>query len=99
VRISLDDGEVEEIVMRSEVGLAQSLIESNAIARDGRIAVQIAESWFWPTGILDPCTGRIERAWPGINGDMSSGWIHDGRLVTGASFLTSSLWRFVPESR
>ena len=57
------------------------------------------ESWFLPTGILDPRTGRIERAWPEINADMNAGWTEDGRLIAIARFTNSSLWRFVPRTR
>ena len=41
------------------------------------------DSWFWPAGIFDPATGRVERIPGGDQADMTSpGWANDGRLVT-----------------
>ena len=98
VKVSLADGRVEDIPNRSEFALAADpILEPNAIARDGRIAVRIAPTdlWFWPTGILDPRTGGIEGAWPQIDADIFAGWAEDGRLIGAASFTNSSLWRFM----
>ena len=100
VKVFLADGRAEDIPNRSEFALATEPIEPNAIARDGRIVVRIAPNdlWFFPTGILDPGTGRIERAWPEIDADMFGGWAEDGRLIAGAMFVNSSLWRFSPQA-
>ncbi len=100
VKVLLADKRVEEIPNRSEFTFANDPLTPNAIARDGRIAVRIAQSdsWFWPTGILDPATGRIEQAWPDIDADMDAGWDEDGRLIGVARYTNSRLWRFVPQT-
>jgi hypothetical protein len=96
VKIYLADGRTEEIRNQSAFAFAPNGLEPHAIARDGRIAVRIApkDSWFWPTGILDPHTGRIDRAWPHIHADMNAGWTDDGRLIATARTTISRLWRF-----
>ena len=72
VKVFLADGQTEDIPNRSEFAIANGMLSSNAVGSDGRIAVQIApvDLWYWPTGILDPRTGQIERAWPEIDADM-----------------------------
>jgi hypothetical protein len=101
IKLHLSDGRVEEILVPDEMPLANVPLASNAVARDGRIAVRVApkDSWYWPTAILDPRSGRIERAWPDIDADMlSGGWTQDGRLVAAGWPTNGSLWRFVPEA-
>jgi hypothetical protein len=57
-------------------------------------------SWFWPAAILDPKTGRLAIVPPGLAYDMlSAGGDAQGRVVTVALGLESSLWRFRPEKR
>jgi len=70
----------------------------NASGPDGRIIVRTAprDSWFWPAAFLDPRTGQLEPVWPGIDADMYGGWTPEGRVVAGALFTYSSLWRFTP---
>ena len=100
MKVALSNGYAEEIPTGSEFAIAATpSLEPNAIAPDGRIAVRIApkDSWFWMTGILDPQTGHIEKAWPEIDADMFAGWTEDGRLVASLAFLRSNLWRFVPQ--
>ena len=60
VKVFLADGRTEDIPNRSEYAIAEWMLQPNAIARDGRIALAIApeDLWFWPTGILDPQRGE-----------------------------------------
>ena len=99
MKVFLADGSVEDIPNRSEFALAEEPFESNAIAPDGRIAVAIAPTdlWYWPTGILDPQTGQIEKAWPDIDTDMFGGWDADGNLVAVSLSFESNLWRFTAQ--
>ena len=100
VKVVLADGGAEDILNRSEFALAEEPIESNAIAPDGRIAVAIApdDLWFWPTGILDPQTGQIEKAWPDIDTDMFAGWDAGGNLIAVSHSFNGRLWRFTVET-
>jgi hypothetical protein len=70
----------------------------NASGPDGRIIVRTVprDSWFWPAAFLDPRTGQLEPVWLGIDPDMYGGWTPEGRVVAGALFTYSSLWRFTP---
>ncbi|HXJ55866.1 MAG TPA: hypothetical protein VNU68_04300 [Verrucomicrobiae bacterium] len=53
-----------------------------------------AFAWFWPAAIIDPRTGEMELA-AQIEADMvTPGWDDEGRLITSALFVCSSLWRF-----
>jgi hypothetical protein len=73
---------------------------ANPIAHDGRLVVRVAtrDSWFWPSGILDPRTGQVELIDVGVPLDMfSGGWLPDGRVMTFATPTFSSLWRFRAE--
>jgi hypothetical protein len=72
-------------------------VSPNAVGKDGRILLQVANgsSWFWPAGILDPQTGRMQVLRIGYPADMPSpGWSSDGKIVLVAEPLRSSLWRF-----
>ena len=73
----------------------------NAIARDGRSLARVSpfDSWFWPAAIIGPQTGDEQLA-TDFQADMDgSGWDDEGRLVTGAAFLRSGIWRFHPETQ
>ena len=102
LRLPLDGGPEVPIPIKSDLRLVYEL-GPNAIAADGRIAVRVAskESWFWPAAILDPRTGELKVLDPpGFDADMASpGWDRDGRLVTTAIAMRSSLWRFRPLKR
>ena len=55
--------------------------------RPGKIAltVTLPASWFWPAGMLDPQTGRVEILGAGYDADMNSvGWTDAGRKLPGA---------------
>jgi hypothetical protein len=70
-----------------------------AVASDGKILLQVSEgpSWFWPAGVLDPRTGKVQILQIGYPADMPApGWTPDGQIVTVALPFQSSLWRFRP---
>jgi hypothetical protein len=102
IRVPISGGSEQEVPLPSDVRLAPlETLSGNAIGQDGRIAVRVApvDSWFWSAVIFDPATGRVQRV-PGDQGDMPSpGWASDGRLVTIASRVQGSLWRFRPENQ
>ncbi len=101
IRMPISGGSEQVVPLPSGLRLAPVALSGHAIGRDGRIAVKVApiDSWFWPSVIFDPATGRVERIPGGDRADMSSaGWANDGRLVTRASTLQGSLWRFSPEN-
>ncbi|MGH9255572.1 MAG: protein kinase domain-containing protein [Vicinamibacterales bacterium] len=100
IRMPISGGSEEVVPLPSELRPAPAALSGNAIGRDGRVALRVApiDSWFWPAAIFDPATGRVQR----ISGDqidmVSAGWAHDGRLITVAQGVQSSLWRFRPEN-
>jgi len=98
LRVPLGGGPAEPIVVSSDHKLAPNPFEASAIARDGRILVRIVspDSWYWPTGILDPRTGRIEPLAIGEGIDYTSGWTADGKILGVGSVTIPSLWRFRP---
>jgi predicted Ser/Thr protein kinase len=68
-----------------------------AVGIDGKVLLQVAAgpSWFWPAGVLDPRTGKVQILRIGYPADMPApGWTPDGKIVAVALPLRSSLWRF-----
>jgi hypothetical protein len=100
VRVPLDGGIEEPIVLKSSVRLSAGVnLAPNAVAPDGRIIHRIvsADSWFWPAAVINPRTGSVEVVPPGFNIDMNTpGWTRDGRIVMQALFMRSILWQFKP---
>src|SRR5207253_5631861 len=100
IRVRVTGGQEEEIKLPQNLRLALDLAP-NAVAKDGRIALRLVlpDSWFWGAAIFDPRTGRVEKVPGGDQADMlSPGWDSEGRLVTAALLMRSSLWRFSPET-
>jgi len=98
----LDGTTPHEIAIRGDMPIAPVTLVPNAVGPDGRVVVNVVSraSWFWPAAILDPKTGRLSIIPPGLAYDMvSAGWDAQGRVVTVALGLESSLWRFRPEKR
>ena len=101
IRVTISDGSEHAVPLPSDLRLAPTALSSNAIFKDGRIAVRVVpvDSWFAPAAIFDPATGRVQRIPAGGQADMPSpGWASDGRLVTVALGARGSLWRFRPEN-
>jgi eukaryotic-like serine/threonine-protein kinase len=102
LHVPLDGAAPHEITIAGDMPIAPLGLAPNAVAPDGRILVEVVSraSWFWPAAILDPKTGRLTIIPPGLAYDMTSaGWDAQGRVVTVALGLESSLWRFRPEKR
>jgi hypothetical protein len=102
LRVPLDGTAPQEIAIQGDMPIAPVPLAPNAVAPDGRILVEVVSraSWFWPAAILDPKTGRLAIVPPGLAYDMLfAGWDAQGRVVTVALGLESSLWRFRPEKR
>ena len=97
VRVPLDGGPERSIPLQDGIRVAPQPLHPNAVGRDGRIVTQVTTptSWFWPAGIIDPQTGRVEIIKVGYDADMSSaGWTPDGKIALTADPLRSSLWRW-----
>jgi eukaryotic-like serine/threonine-protein kinase len=100
VRVPVDGGPEQEIPVRSPLPIAGNLLTPNAVAPDGRILVEVGTPalWFWPPAILDPRTGSLTIVPRGAAFDGYAGWSADGRVVTTAKGLESTLWRFLPHA-
>ena len=101
VRVPLAGGPEVPVPVENGVRLVSGLSAPgpNAVVKDGRIAVQVAigASWFWPAGLLDPRTGRVQVLQIGYPADMPGpSWTPDGKIVMIAEPLRSSLWKFQP---
>jgi hypothetical protein len=99
IQYSLTDRTQRRLELPDSHPMGANSLGPNAVGRDGRILVPVAplDSWFWPAAIFDPGTGKVELA-TDVQADMySSGWDDEGRIVTGALFFRSSIWRFRPE--
>ena len=102
VRVPLDGGPERPIPVQAGIRVAPMPLHPNAVGRDGRIAltVTLPASWFWPAGLLDPQTGRVEILRAGYDADMNSvGWTPDGKIVVTAVPLRASLWRWTETAR
>ena len=102
LHVPLDGTPPREIPIVGDMPIAPLNLAPNAVAPDGRILVEVVSrsSWFWPAAILDPRTGRLAIVPPGLAYDMAgAGWDAQGRVVTIALAVESSLWRFRPEKR
>jgi hypothetical protein len=96
-RVPLDGSPEAEIPVAAGVRLARDPLAPNAVARDGRIAVRVAQSWYWPAAIVDPTTGQVEPLIRNASMDhIKPGWTVDGQIVAGAWESPSRLWRFRP---
>ena len=73
-------------------------LSPRAAHADGRILVGVSTGmWTWPAGILDPRSGHIQLLPFAYPADMSApGWSPDGKIVTLAAPIRSTLWRFRP---
>jgi sugar lactone lactonase YvrE len=97
-RVPLGGGPEVELAIQGDLRVAPAFLAPNAIGPDGRIALTVISpaSWYWPTAILDPRTGKLEILPPGLDYDMYGGWDSQGRVVYYAQGQESSLWRFRP---
>jgi Tol biopolymer transport system component len=99
VVVPLNGSPERPIRVAGAIGLAPSPLSPAAVKADGRILVRAVPpgSWFYPTGLLDAATGRIELVSIGYDADMGlAGWTTDGSVVAVAAPLRSSLWMFRP---
>jgi hypothetical protein len=99
LRQPLAGGPERPIPVQAGVRISDFFLNSAAVGRDGRIALQVIDDWFYPAGILDPQTGRIQILRIGYGADIQApAWTDDGKIVVIAHPLQASLWRFTPDS-
>ncbi len=99
IKMPLDGGNETPIAINSALPLSSLPIAAGAIGPDGRIAVRLAPpaAWFWPAGILDPATGRIEPIPTEKELDVADPqWDANGRIVSLTEALSATLWRYRP---
>jgi hypothetical protein len=101
VRIAAAGGDPQPMPFGGGLRLTATPLSPAAVAKDGRILVQVAavDSWFWHAAILDPLSGRTTRIPLQYEGDLFfPGWDRQGRVLALGIGLKGSLWRFQPES-
>jgi serine/threonine protein kinase len=99
VRVPVLGGTEEAIPLRSDLRLAPTKLDQNAIGKDGRVLVSIAtpDSWFYRPGTLDLRSGKLDRIPLNFTGDvMGLGWQSDGSIISTGWPLRAKLWRFRP---
>jgi len=98
-RVAVSGGAEQPIPFQGPLRLAPVPIGPNAIAKDGRVLLSIAQadSWFYGIGILDPRSGKLARVPLNFTGDLLvPAWLGDGRILTSGWPLKATLWRFHP---
>lgn len=101
VRIAAAGGEAQPMPFADGLRLTAIPPSATAVARDGRILVQVAsvDSWFWHAAILDPLSGRTTPIPLQYEGDLFfPGWDRECRVLALGIGLKGSVWRFQPES-
>ncbi len=100
-RVSASGGKEQPIPFQSAMRVAPiDLLSPNAVAKDGRVLVSVAspDAWFYGAGFVDPRTGRLARIPLDFTGDLlAPGWLPDGRVLSTAWPLKTTIWRFRPE--
>ena len=97
LRVPAQGGKPEPLPFQGDLRLTPLPLSTTAIARDGRILVQVAsvDSWYWHTAILDPATGRTQKIPLNYEGDLFySGWSPDGRILSLGIGIKGGIWRF-----
>jgi hypothetical protein len=100
-QVPLGGGPEREIPIDSPFPIFPFPMAAGSISRDNRMLLQLAprDSWFNPPGILDLVSGRVTRIPFGNRSDHpASVWMSDGRILTMALGLRSSMWKFTPET-
>jgi len=101
VRIAAAGGDPQPMPFAGGLRLTAMPLGATAVAKDGRILVQVAsvDSWFWRAAILDPASGRTTPIPLHYEGDLFfPGWDREGRVLALGIGLKGSVWRFQPES-
>jgi serine/threonine protein kinase len=101
VQAPVNGGADRTIPLQGDMRPAPIFMQSNAVARDGRILAQVGTpaSWFWQLGVIDPDSGRADLVDVGYPADVGGGWTPDGKLVLSAIGLRAKMWRFRPRPR
>ena len=100
IRLPASGTSGQAIPFHGDLRLTAMPLAPNAVAKDGRILVQVAalDSWFWRAAILDPSTGQVTRIPIDYEGDLFfSGWASDGRILALGIGIKGGVWRFHPE--
>jgi eukaryotic-like serine/threonine-protein kinase len=96
VRLPINGGSPEPLTVSGPYRFAPGGMYASAVGPDGRILARITsrDSWYWPIGLFDPATHRIDLIDLGPDLDVGGGWTPDGRIVAIANHTFSNLWRF-----
>jgi hypothetical protein len=100
VRTPIAGGADRPLVLEGDMRVAPIGLNSNAVDKTGRIVATVmpANSWYWPTAVIDLNTGHVRIIRIGYNAEVSGGgWAPDGKLIINAFSTRSSVWRFRPE--
>jgi hypothetical protein len=95
------DGGAEREVPRTGTQQSASMIDPNAIGKDGRILMPLASSgWGWPAGVIDPRIGEIRRIPLDYSTDFHGlAWTPDGRIMGLGLDFRARIWKFQIEGK
>ena len=97
IRMPLDGSPEREVFIQDGVRASSWALHPHAVAPDGRILLEVSlpDGLFWPAGVLDPDTGRVEALDVGYPADgVTPGWTPDGEISLTTLPMKSTMWRF-----
>ncbi|HXH51072.1 MAG TPA: hypothetical protein VNM47_17165, partial [Terriglobia bacterium] len=98
-KVPVAGGVEQPILVQGPVRVAPTQLNPNAVAKDGRVVLSSTspDKWFYGVSILDPRSGKLTEIPVDFTGDLiSPAWLPDGRVLSSASPLKLTLWRFRP---
>jgi hypothetical protein len=98
VRVPIGGGPDRPIIVGGDAQPIALDLQSNAVDKTGRLLARVVSpnNIFWPLGLIDPKTGRVQVINIGYAADMMGGWAPDGNIILNAISYRSSVWRFRP---
>jgi hypothetical protein len=99
-KVPVAGGVEQPILVQGPLRVAQTPLNPNAVAKDGQVVLSSTspDKWFYGAATLDPRSGKLTRIPVDFTGDLlAPGWLPDGRVLSSASPLKLTLWRFRPE--
>jgi Tol biopolymer transport system component len=96
-RVPLDGTPETEVQTNAADAVRYSHLSPGSLRADGRLLVEVHNTWFAAPAILDTHTGRVQPLpFDGASDYVSMAWLPDGRMIALRLGENSALWRFTP---
>jgi hypothetical protein len=97
-RVPLDGAPEKEVPVDAAKSPSYVNLSAGSWNADGRLLIELRESWFPTPAVLDTQTGHLQPLPSDQRTDyVSMAWLPDGRFVALRVGEHSTLWRFSPE--